>query len=269
MASGAMVFLTLVVPAFGQRRVDGAPAIRPNATASDASLLQWFMSNNALPRTNMPGGNPAGGGAAGATVSVDSLKIPVAAAREMLEFHKKFEAGKLEDAQKHAEKAIKIYPNWASAHHNLGQVLAKQHQYERAASEFEAAGALDSGSALPWVSLAGVHLLQKEYSEGEEASRKALEIEPANITAKYFLGRTMTLGGKDTPEAVEMLRASQDQFPAARLTLSNIYLKRNDNEGAVRELRAYLAQPNAPEKEKVECIVQHITEPAKATCSMQ
>src|SRR5215469_9150270 len=115
------------------------------------SQLQWFMMTNAVPNSSAGNAAPTGTG----RVSVDALQVPEAAMREMAEFQKKFDAGKLEDAEKHIEKAIKIYPKWASAHHNLGQVLARLREYEKAIPEFEAAGELDPKMVQPWVSLAG------------------------------------------------------------------------------------------------------------------
>jgi len=121
----------------------------------------------------------------------------------------------------------------------------------------------------PWVSLAGVYLLQNQLPEGETAARRALEIDPSNSGAQYFLGRVLEMSGHDTPEAFELLRRTQDKYPAAHLVLSNVFLKRNQPDAAIAELNAYLALPNAPEKEKVQCIRQHLTEPATATCAMQ
>ena len=58
-----------------------------------------------------------------------------------------------------------------------------------------------------------------------------------------------------------MLRKSRDQFPGARLSLVTIYLKRNETEDAVKELREYLAQPNVPEKERLACVFEQLTHP--------
>jgi hypothetical protein len=70
--------------------------------------------------------------------------------------------------------------------------------------------------------------------------------------------------------AMELLHKTQEQFPAAHLALANVYLKQNQIDAALGELRSYLGQANAPGKEKVACMVDHLTKPAETlTCSMQ
>jgi predicted Zn-dependent protease len=118
--------------------------------------------------------------------------------------------------------------------------------------------------------LAKVYFLQHKYTEGEAAARRALEIDPVNGDAKYFLGRNLVSKGKDTPEAVELLKKSKEQYPVARLVLANMYLKHGAMKDAVDELRGYIAQPDAPSKEKVACMVRKLTEPeGTVDCALQ
>ena len=276
-ACGAIVLLFLCTSVRAQqRKMDLGMGSTPRQAPvlADASRLQWFMLTGAIPAStsgvNSGGGANAASAPPGSTVSISTLQVPEAAMKEMLEFQKKFNAGKLEDSAKHLEKAIRIYPQWAAAHYNLGQCFVRMHEYDRAIPEFQSAAALDTRTAQPWVSLAGVHLLQKEYAEGETAARRALEIDPVNGGARYFLGRILALEEHDTPEVVEMLEKSRDDYPAAYLILANEYLKRSQTGEAVSELRSYLAQPNAPQKEKVECMVQYLTQPSgTVTCAIQ
>jgi tetratricopeptide (TPR) repeat protein len=265
---GAIFILTFsfATEAQAQRRAGEANPNYWSGQGAGFSPLQWFMMSNTVPSAGPAAVTPNG---AGAKVSVAALQIPTGAVREMLEFQKDFDSGKLEGAEKHLQKAIKIFPKWALAHHNLGQVLAKMHQYDKAIPEFEAARDLDPQMVQPSVSLAGIYLLQKEFPKGEAAARRALEIDPSNSAAQYFLGRVLEMSGQETPEAIDLLRKTQAQYPAAHLVLSNIFLKRNQPDDAKVELKAYLAQPNAMDKEKVQCILQHLSEPAAATCAMQ
>jgi tetratricopeptide (TPR) repeat protein len=210
----------------------------------------------------------APGGAA--TVSVRQLQIPAAAMKELQAFQEKFVAGKMEEAAKHVQKAIHIYPQLAGAHHNLGLCYAHLGQYDQASAEFQTAAELDGRLVQPRVSLAEVYLLQKKYAEGEAAARSALDLDPVNALARYFLGRNMVLAGHDTPEAVELLRKSRAEFPGARLALSDVLLKHHEVDDAVRELREYLQQPNAPAKDKVACMVERLTMPAgSSTCALK
>jgi tetratricopeptide (TPR) repeat protein len=203
-------------------------------------------------------------------VSVEMLKVPGAAIKEMQKFFKDYDAGKLDDSVKHVSKAIEIYPQWAVAHHNLGQTYARMGDFDRAIVEFQSAAELDTRQTRSWLGLAKVYFLQHKYTEGEAAARRALEIDPVNGDAKYFLGRNLVSKGKDTPEAVELLKKSKEQYPVARLVLANMYLKHGAMKDAVDELRGYIAQPDAPSKEKVECMVRKLTEPeGTVDCAVQ
>ena len=274
-AYGLVVVLACVAAAQGQQRNAG---YRQNWASSDPTQMVLFMMTGSTlgsksPTLNGTAGNASGantGDAAGSTVSVDTLQVPEAALKEMHEFQKKFDEGKMEQAARHAEKALKISPQWAAAHQDLGQSYARLRQYDKAFAEFQNAASLDAKMVAPWVSMAGAYFLQGQYHEGENAARRALELDPANRTATYFLGRTLLAQEHELTNAMELLRKSQEQFPAAHLVLANMYLKQNQTDEAVGELRSYLGQANAPAKEKVACMVDHLTKPAETlTCSMQ
>jgi len=269
-----LAVLLSTAPGYAQQRMDPVGQ-RQFSSLSDPTQLQWFMLTNhgglPVPSSTAAGsGGANGASASGSTVSVSTLQIPDAAMKEMLQFQTSFDAGKLEDSAKHLQKAIRIYPQWAAAHYNLGQTYARMHDYEKAVREFQAAATLDAHMAQPWVSLAALHFLQKEYPEGEEAARRALDIDPLHSEARYFLGRILAVEGHDLPEAIAMLEKSRDDYPAARLALANLYLKREAVNDALVELRGYLSQANAPEKEKVSCMVERLTQPAgTVNCVMQ
>jgi len=261
-ACGFLAVLALAgkaAPAQGQRRTDGDIANSPQY-ALPTALPSMLMSGRPTPPVP---GNPGG------MVSAATLAVPEAARKEMLKFAKDFDAGRLEESAKHAERALRISPDWAAAHHDLGQCYARMHQYEKAIGEFHTAAELDTRIVAPWVSLAGAYFLEKKYAEGEISARRALEIDPSNGNAHYFLGRILAAEGRDLENAVELLRKSVEQYPAAHLALASIYLKQNQSEEAIGELRGYLADPNAPQKEKVTCMVEKLTKPAGVDCVMQ
>lgn len=190
--------------------------------------------------------------------------------KEMAEFHKKLEQGKLDEAVKHVQKAIRIDPQWAVAHQDLGICYGRMHEYEKAIPELQSASELDSHMVQPWISLSGAYLMLGRFAESEAASRRALELDPANSMGRYLLGRTLALEGHELPNAIDLLQKSGSEFPAAHLVLANMYLKQNETQEAIGELQGYLAQENAPQKEKVECMVEHLTKPAgTVSCSMQ
>ena len=263
----ALALLFGCASGWAQRSVEGLSP-KPGQTipvATEASELQWMMATRAASATGGYAGDAPGG-----IVSVDTLKVPESAIKEMQKFFKDFEAGKLDNAVKHLSKAITVYPGWATAHHNLGQTYARMGNYDQAVVEFESAAELDTKMVRPWLGLSKVYFLQKKYADGATATRRALEIDPVNGDAQYFLARNLISNGQETPEALQLIRKSKDQYAVSRLILANVYLKHGAVDEAVTELRGYAAQPNVEAKERVECMVRHLTEPeGTVTCSMK
>jgi len=272
MVCGVLVLMVCGASVWGQKRFDDlSPSARQSPISTDSTRLQWLLLDGSI-------GTPMGkrtaaanaAGAPGGTVSVEALKIPGAAIKEMQKFFKAFDAGKLDDSVKHAAKAIEIYPEWSIAHHNLGQTYARMGDYDKAIVEFQNAAELDARQVRSWLGMSKVYFLQKKFAEGEAAARRALEIDPVNSDARYFLGRNLVSKGQATAEAVELLKKSKEQYTAARLVLANVYLKRGAVRDAVDELQGYVAQPDAEGKEKVHCMVRKLTEPeGTVSCEMR
>jgi len=258
--------LTLVTCGYGmaQRRVvDGSSSNgRGYAITNDSAQLQWYLMSSSTNRSaaDVPRG----------IVSAEFLKIPEPALREMQKFFKDFDDGKLEDSIKHVSKAIKIYPQWAAAHHNLGQTYARMGDYDKAVPEFQSAAELDGRLPRPWLGLAKIYFLQQKYEEGEAAARRAIEIDPVSAEGRYFLARNLVGQGKSTTETEDLLVKSREQYTVARLLLATVYLRRGSINRAADELRGYLAQPNVEGKENVQCMVRKLTEPeGTVECSMR
>jgi tetratricopeptide (TPR) repeat protein len=204
----------------------------------------------------------------GGTVSVDQLMLPKAALKEIDAYRQKFAAGKIEESARHLEKALRIYPNLPAAHYNLGLCYAKLRTYDKAIVEFQTAAEGEPRLVEPWINLGSVYFLERRYPDGEAAARRALDLDPVNPVARYLLGRVLALQGQYGQETIDLLTKSRANYPVARLVLASILLKRNEVPGAVGELRAYLDDPAAPEKEKVACMVEHLTAPGTSNCAM-
>ena len=265
---GLAVLLALGWPMLGQKRAMAGPGgdreARQFPTGSTVAQLPWTLA----PITPASVETEPASSAAGAKVSVAELQIPAAALKELRMFQEKFTAGKLEDASKHAEKAIRIYPQLGGAHYNLGLCYARLNRYDKAVVELQTAAELDAHLVPPRVTLAELFLIQGKYSEGEAAARSALDLDPVNRVARYFLARNLVSAGHETAEAIELLEKSREEFPGARLSLANIYLKKNATDDAVKELREYLQQPNAPQKDRIACVVEKLRQAnGTSTCA--
>jgi tetratricopeptide (TPR) repeat protein len=199
---------------------------------------------------------------AGPMISVNELRIPVAAQKELQRFQQSLKAGNMQECVKHLTKALEIYPQMAKAHQNLGACYVRLNEYEKAVTEFQTASEMDTPMIQPELGLAGAYLVLGRYPEAEAASRRAVDIDPANSMGRYLLGRSLVFEGRDTPEAERLLRESFDRYPDAHLELARILLKRNDREEAVAELREYVRQPNLTPKNRqaIGCAIEKLTQ---------
>jgi len=198
----------------------------------------------------------------GPTVSVDEVHVPSAAKKELKLFQRSFQSNNIQDAAKHLENAIEIYPQNALIHQYLGVCYFGLHQYDKAVTQFQSASILDEHLIEAYVSLSVVFLLQARYPEAEAAARHALEFKGTIPEAQYLLGAVLAAQGRDTTETTELLRESSRRYPVAHLILAELFLRRNSKDEAVAELRQYLKGPGLPQEEqhKAACLVEKLTE---------
>jgi len=159
----------------------------------------------------------------GPTISVDEMRVPVAARKELRLFQRSFQSDNIQDSAKHLERALQIYPQNALAHQYLGVCYFRLHQYDKAVTEFQSASTLDEHLIQSAVSLSVVFLLQAKYPEAEAAARRALEVNGTIPEARYLLGAVLAAQGRDTTETTELVLESSalpGGAPGPRRTLA-------------------------------------------------
>jgi len=191
------------------------------------------------------------------TVSVNELRLPTAALKELRIYQRYFGSADMQNSARHLEKAIRIYPALPAAHHNLGVCYLRQKKFEKAVIAFQNASSMDPGIIEPVLGLSAALFLLGRYPQAETAARRAHDMDPQNPSACYLLGRTLAAEGSDSVEAVDLLRASSAEFPVAHLTLASLLLKRHSTEQAVAELREYL--PHSQNQQIIICIIDKLT----------
>ena len=176
----------------------------------------------------------------GDTVSVRNLQMPATAIKEFRRSEKCVGAGDFSCAVHHLQKALKVDPQFAEAHNNLGASYLQLSRYQDAIGEFEAAIALDEKMVAPYRNMSLGYFLLRRYAEAETAARQALTLSPEQKAAQYSLGRALAAQGSTSPEAEQLLRTSLSEFPDARLSLAQVLMNRCANLDAAAELRTYL-----------------------------
>ena len=93
-----------------------------------------------------------------------------------------------EAALREYETAIRLNPNYATAHHWYAVILAKMGRAEQAIREIEQARRLDPLSPRINANVALVLYFARQYDRAIVEARKALELEPNNVAAHNYLG---------------------------------------------------------------------------------
>jgi tetratricopeptide (TPR) repeat protein len=223
--------------------------------ASSASNLEdQFMLANKSSLNPQPENPPT---SLDPTISVAALSVNPAARREMERSQKSFNSGDLDASISHLKKAVHIDPNCAEAHSLLGFRYFAKLDYPDALLEFRTVSSILPSALEPLHNQSLVLFSMDRYPEAESAARHLLDIDPAHQPTRYLLGRILVYEDQFTPETIQLLRDTQKQFPAARLALADLYLRHNKPNESVAQLKAYLADPNAPDKPRIESLLAH------------
>lgn len=201
-------------------------------------------------------------------IPVSQLRIPAKALKEFERGQKASHSGDVPTSVEHLQKALKIYPDFIQAHNSLGLGFIQLGEYQKALTEHETALALDPRSAQTHQDLSFTLLLLNRNQEAEAEARQFLDLDSQSTTGQYILGRALIAQGHITPEAIEMLRLSENAFPNASLVLAQIRFGAGQTDQAIAELRHYLRTPTDREnKQKAECWVAQLSrQPLPAGC---
>ncbi|MGH9555569.1 MAG: tetratricopeptide repeat protein [Terriglobales bacterium] len=141
-----------------------------------------------------PGRSLASAGSA--TVSTMDLKAPQGARKEYEKGRRAAEVGDWSKATKHFERAVALYPQYASAHNGLGLALEMQEQREAARQAFQRALDVDAKFARPYVHLARLCLADNKPSQALALMEKGTALEPSNPEGLTLLAQAQLASGK-------------------------------------------------------------------------
>jgi Flp pilus assembly protein TadD len=240
----ATYFLLLSPASFDQARAGSAVIVPPSISDEPDPF-----DANPEPSAEAPYARQVNVTEGPATISVAGLSIPPKAAKELKLSQKALADGDTRVSINHLERALKIYPNIPFAHNSLGVRYTYLREFDRALAEFRLASAADPKSAQVLHNLGTAYYLLRRFSEAETALRAALDLDPNRLVSVYLLGNSLAMQGRYTAEAGQLLRKCSGTFPSAHLTLAKLLLGQGQPQDAAAELREYLKDPDADQKE--------------------
>ena len=225
----------------------------------------------------------------GATLSAIPYQAPKDARRA---YEKGLDAERkanLASAQKYFETAVGIFPKYAIAWFQLGNVLQKENQKEAARTALIRATTIDNRFLPPYLSLASMafeegnwpalltlsdHILNLDPLNHAAVTDFILDLDPVNCANAYFFNAFANYK-LDKIEAAEKsgLKAERIAFPThipqLHLLLAEIFVRKNNYATAISELKTYLElAPNATNEDQVRARLaklEKLNDPVKST----
>jgi len=148
----------------------------------------------------------------------------------------------LQEAVRHWEKAVGIYPAFLEAHLRLGTAYMDLKQWDKAEAALRRAIEIDPKTANAWFALGELYIQQKRTDDAERALREGLAVENRSWQGHFALGR-LYLGKRETVKAARQIALTIQLNPNladAHLLAGNIFLHAGNREYALAEYQDYL-----------------------------
>lgn len=159
---------------------------------------------------------------------------------EALQHH---QARRLKEARAGYERALRLRPDYAEAHNNLGSLLGDLGDQEAALVQFTAALALRPDYAMAWLGRGTAHWARHEPEAAMAAYRAAIAAQPDFFPAHNFLALLLGEEGRFT-EGLASAKAAlhlQPHHPEAHNTQGNLLRGAGQLEAAIASYRQAIA----------------------------
>jgi tetratricopeptide (TPR) repeat protein len=122
----------------------------------------------------------------GLAISATSAMAPGGAKKAFQKGREQEQKEKLDEAEKSFTKAVQIYPNYAAAWYELGQVQFRKKDVAAARHSWEQSLAADAKYVHPYVGLCQLEMQDKRWQELGDTSDKLLALDPVSFPEGWF-----------------------------------------------------------------------------------
>jgi tetratricopeptide (TPR) repeat protein len=164
--------------------------------------------------------------------------------------------GQPRDALRHFEVVVRLQPQSAPAHYNVGVALEASGRAADAAPHYEAALKLEPGYSLAHNNLGNLYLADGRLGEARREYERAVASGPNNAEAHNNLGAVMLASG-DAAGAIPHLRQAVELrpfYPEAHFNLARAYGSTGQFDPAIRE--ATIARDQAEDAGKADLLAR-------------
>ena len=187
----------------------------------------------------------------GLTISATSAMAPKEAQKAFEKARDKLGKQKWDEAQPLLEKAVQIYPRYAVAWFDLGNVQLHKSDFEQARHSFEQSIAADSKYANPYRGLAELDTQQKQWESLVKVTDQLLALNPVsfpdawlrNALGNYYL-RNFAAAEKSARQGMKV--DETHQVPKLEYLLGVILMQEREFQDATVHLQNYLHVATQP-----------------------
>ena len=150
-------------------------------------------------------------------VSVTELRHPPSAKaiRAATAAQHSAESGDYRKAAQQLENAIRMSPDYAVAHSNLGAQYARMGRYDDAITEARQSIALGQPNPVDLCNMAYAQLFLRRFDDAGQSVRQCLALAPSSPHAHYLLGNLLARESRTLPEALAHLEFAARSLPQA------------------------------------------------------
>jgi len=193
----------------------------------------------------------------GQTISAVSLGAPKDARKAYDKGMDALKKHKFADAQANFEKAVEIYPKFASVWYELGMLQAGQGRMDMARKYFDLSVQNDPKFVKPYLQIASLELQASRWPALSEVTEKLIKLDPFDYPQVYYYHSVANYNLQRFPEAEKSALEAErldtrHAIPGVSHLLGLILVLKKDYSGAAEHLKAYLKMdPTASDAPKV------------------
>jgi len=198
----------------------------------------------------------------GGTVSVKTLAAPEDARKAYEKAGKELQKEKVnwKKVSKELEKAVEVYPEFASAWNMLGEARMQLNDRSGATEAFQKALEADAQYANPYIGLSLMAIEEEQWENAAQFSGQGLKLSPSHVGLHYFSALANSpLGNIDIAERSARLVLDSPQgrnYPLAHYVLGFVMSQRGDFQTAAAEYRQLVdSQPKSQLSGKLEMLL--------------
>lgn len=181
---------------------------------------------------------------AGALVSASDLAVPSNARKELNRARGLIARQEFSKAEERLNRALAIYPNYATAYNNLAVVYSRLGDSTCEQQALEKAVSIDDHFALAYVNLGRVYISKQNFSNAETVLAKASKLNPADTMSLVLLSYSQLMLGHFDDVIATSRRAHQlpgDHIFVHRVA-ANAFERTHDASSAIAELEFLLKE---------------------------